>query len=300
MGNVGNIGIKPMIAYWGSDVSQIETITCVADVSSSLNNKYFYLYSGSTKYYVWYNVATAGVDPAPAGATELEIAISANASASAVATATQTAIDGLAAFTATVSGAVVTVTTVATGYHSGAHEGVGSGFAFAVTTQGDTETDVGCIDGDIEMSAEVSTVDITCHQEGAGLVGSLINGKTIEVTINFKETSAAQLKKIMRQGGGTFTPPGASATEVVGWGTGNNFQNTFNLASKLRLHPVALDASDKTQDWNFWKVFGTAGDITFSGENPFVVPVTFQVFPDTTKNARINYFMIGDGSQTLT
>ena len=51
----------------GSDVGRQDNIQIRNDVSGDLNNKYWYVYSGNsrTAYYVWYNVAGAGVDPIP-------------------------------------------------------------------------------------------------------------------------------------------------------------------------------------------------------------------------------------------
>lgn len=53
------------------------------DVSGSLNNKYFEIYSAgdATAYYVWLNVGGAGTDPAIGGKTGIEVAVSTNATA---------------------------------------------------------------------------------------------------------------------------------------------------------------------------------------------------------------------------
>ena len=76
---VANIRVEPMIATYGEDTAQVETITTVADVASSLQNKYFFLStSAGVKHYFWFNVATLGTDPAPAGATGHAVALSAN------------------------------------------------------------------------------------------------------------------------------------------------------------------------------------------------------------------------------
>lgn len=117
--------------------AEVTSITCVADVAASLNNKYFFIYSAldAVKYHVWFNVATGGTDPAPSGSTGIEVAIASGATASAVATAVQGAIDALPAFGASVLGAVVTVTNAATGATTDASD-VNAGFTISVTTQG--------------------------------------------------------------------------------------------------------------------------------------------------------------------
>ena len=70
-------------------------ITFVDDVSSSLNDTYFYINGGrdSREYYVWYNVAGAGTDPAISGRDGIEVAISENDPAMVVALATKLSIE---------------------------------------------------------------------------------------------------------------------------------------------------------------------------------------------------------------
>lgn len=97
-------------------VAQGEEITCEADTSGSLNNKYWWLFTEDTSYYVWYNVSSGGTDPTPSApsggpstTSGIEVAISTDDTASSVASATQTAIDAEADFTSVVSGAVIAV-----------------------------------------------------------------------------------------------------------------------------------------------------------------------------------------------
>ncbi len=114
----------------------VQTVTTVADVAGSLNSKYFLLdsASGGTKYYVWMNINSAGVDPNIAGRTGVEIAAATGASASTVATAVASGIDALALFVSGAVGAVVTVTNSAGGPFVPAVDGAApTGFSFAVT-----------------------------------------------------------------------------------------------------------------------------------------------------------------------
>src|ERR1700733_2564833 len=61
-------GGQPVTA---NPIANIQTITTVADVSGSLNSTYFTVYSAGNLqgFYVWFNINSAGVDPAPAGLT---------------------------------------------------------------------------------------------------------------------------------------------------------------------------------------------------------------------------------------
>ncbi len=297
MGNVANIMIEPMNVTWGSDVAQVQKISCRADVSSDLNNDFFYILDASNvKYHVWFNVASGGTDPAPGGSTAVPVAIAANATASAVATAVQTAIDGLAAFTATASGSVVTATIVANGYAVPAHEGVGTEFAFELVTEGDLAADVGFIDGNIEIAYNNDLVDVTAHQTGTNVLLQFLTGKNVEFSLTFKETGTSQLQKLYRQNNTMYSTPGANGAIVVGIGTDKNCENMFKYYKKMVLHPVCLGASDKSRDITFWKTGITIESDAISGEEVRMITAAVKAYPDTTKRAVAQIAVLGDSS----
>lgn len=122
----------------GEDINQISTVTCLANTAAALNNKYFFLWSelDGVKYYVWFNSDTTGTDPAITGATGIEVAVTTGDTATAVATAVNSAIDAEVDFIATSALAVVTVTNAQPGWSSAPKEGLGTGFTFEVTTEG--------------------------------------------------------------------------------------------------------------------------------------------------------------------
>lgn len=128
---------RQVSVYAGVNRAQVQTITCLPNTAAALQNKYFFIWSASdaTKYYVWFNSDTIGVDPSISGAIPIAIAITTGDTASAVATAVAAAIHAQADFNATSSSAVVTVTNAANGWATGAQDGT-SGFTFAVTTYG--------------------------------------------------------------------------------------------------------------------------------------------------------------------
>lgn len=303
MGTVSNVKVEPMNVTWGTDTAQVSTIACAADVGDSLDGKYFFIYtaSNSTKYHVWFNTSGGGaVDPAPGGSTAVAVAITTGDTASAVATAVASALDALAGFAASASGSTVTCTNAASGYSTAPHDGgAPTGFTFTVTTEGDTAADIGFLDGNIELNVEDSFADIMGHEKGADLLGQILTGKNVSLGFTLKETSVSQLRKvIMASSGASYVPAGANATEVFGFGQSKLFSH--RETKKLVLHPVALGASDKSRDLTFWKVALNFESIAYSGEEILTVPVTATVYPDTTKHARINKVVFGDGTQTLT
>jgi hypothetical protein len=97
-------------------LQEITQITTVADVSNSLNSKYFLMDSTTTKYYFYFETTTA-IDPAISGRTGVKVNIATNATADQVATALQNKLLILLAdFTITsVSSTVLKVTNVGVG-----------------------------------------------------------------------------------------------------------------------------------------------------------------------------------------
>lgn len=126
---------------------EITSVTTVADVAGSLNSKYWLLARAldTTKYYIWYNINGAGVDPAVAGRTGIMVAAATAASAITIATATKSALDGISgAWTTGRVNAVLTITDQATGHATDAANGGASpGFTILVTQQGTDDDPTG-------------------------------------------------------------------------------------------------------------------------------------------------------------
>ena len=114
------------------------SVTCVADVTGSLNNKYFLLNTpaGGTAYYVWMNVNAAGADPAVAGRTGIEVALATDDADTVVATKVRAVLEAHSAFTAGAPvGAVILVDNVVYGPVLDGAAG-NSGFTVSTSTQG--------------------------------------------------------------------------------------------------------------------------------------------------------------------
>lgn len=84
----------------GGTTEQSKSVT-VADSAGSLNNKFYWFFTETTSFYVWYNVASGGTDPnptvpvgGPATKVGIEVAIATNDPANTVASATRSAISG--------------------------------------------------------------------------------------------------------------------------------------------------------------------------------------------------------------
>lgn len=296
MNNVSNIKIEPCDVLW--EIEEQWQIRVKSDVAGSLNNKWFkaFLPDGTWKH-VWYNVAAAGVDPAPAGsAGGIVVAIGTNALPGAVAVATSAAVDADAGFNASASGGDVLITVLDAAQTGDMVDGAApTGFGFTQSQDGGS-LEAGYLDGDIEITFEEQQLDITAHQTGTTVLASLRQGLVNEVSMTLKEASTDIYKELMLgTAGSTHTP--TAGTEVFGWGTKTLGQNTITKARRLVLHPVAMGA-DRSRDICFWKAYALPDTMTISGENPKTLGLSFKVYRDDSKPDAVNQFVFGDWSQT--
>ncbi len=298
---IQNVDLRPQHVFLGSDIAQVQSIKCVADVSSSLNNKYFLFHAvGGAKNYAWFDTGS-GVDPAPAGGwTGHQVTITANATASAVATALAAVLTAVTGFDATASGQVVTLTNTAVGYAQPAIDSVAApvGFSFTVTTLGQIEKEFTCLKGDIELSGfSQQKLEITCHAGGSTVQDERITGYDKPVlSLVFQETDKASIQEILvMYGMPVFTPIGADKEAVFGYGPAN--VGSSNPKIKIKMHEVGVDLSDKSSDYNIWSAELGLETFNFSGENVSEIPATFTLFPDQTKPKGIQFFMIGDAAK---
>lgn len=139
-------------AVWTPTSVGTQTVTTVADSAGSLNSTYFLLddAASANKYYVWFNINSAGVDPAVSGRTGVPITGATNVSANTLATSIGSAVaalNGTNSFTTGVASNVVTITNKVVGAFTPAVDGTApTGFAFATTA------DVGTIMAQLHLN----------------------------------------------------------------------------------------------------------------------------------------------------
>lgn len=126
---------------------EVQTVTTAADVAGSLNSTWwkFFTAGNTNGYYVWYNINSAGVDPAPAGLTGIQVAAATGVTANNLATATRTAINAVTGNTTTGNGTltatgatnIVQLNATQVGTATAAADGTApTSFTFAVSTAG--------------------------------------------------------------------------------------------------------------------------------------------------------------------
>jgi hypothetical protein len=270
------------------------------DVASSLDGKYFKIGKAGQStfsHYVWLDIGAAA-DPAPVGLTAVPVVVAANASAPTIATAVAAAIDALADFKATASGAEVIVTCAIVGESAGAADGLltaGTGFSFTQCQLGGA-LDLGALDGNVEPGFSETLLEVLSHQTGVTPIASLRQGIKSSLSITMKEASVAKLREIMGKVAGGFDTP-VSGTEVFGWGTSRQGLNTLINSRRLVMHPVVALSTDKSKDLCFWKAYPQPKSLVYSGEAPKTLAVDWIFYLDNAKPKAISLFAFGDWTQ---
>lgn len=301
--NTQTRNLGPRNILLGKDRYQAGCITTVADVASSLDEKYFVMHEPVTqvKHYFWLSIGGSGTDPLVPNSTGHEITIAANDSASTVATAIATAVGGESWVNATASGSHVTITYSTYGYAYEMRDAIASGdktgFTFSTSTFGSTQVDLGGTEGDVVMTVEEQNVEVTSPQTGNFITAELRQGASLSVSFSLQDTSVASIRRAMNFYGSTIVPDNGSGAVLSGYGSGNLFKSTDDVATQLILRPSSLAGiPDKSQDFTLPKAKLKLGELTFSAENILVLPIEAVAYLDTADNGYLNFFSYGDKS----
>lgn len=290
-----NIKIDPVDVDW--DIEEQWEMTAVADVASSLDATFIALSDDVGTVGFWIDVDDSGTT-IPAGASALDRAVeittvTAGMTATQVAGVVATAINADSKFTS-VATTTTLLTTASTTADVTAWADGDTGFTFKQCQEGGN-LDLGNLDGDIDSTFEEALFNVTSHQTGTTVVASLRQGNSAEITTILQETTTAKLNQLFaKAGGGSVTPGGG--TEVFGWGSAKQGTNALVQARRLILKPV--NASDDTENLTFWKAYPKPGSLVFSGENPKLLTVTWQIFRDDNIATAIDLFAFGDQTQS--
>lgn len=294
---------QPRRIFVGESKMQVEKITCVADVSSSLQNKAFFFHDkAGAKHYAWFNVGGAGADPAFPGWTAHPVAISASATAAQVATALAAVLTAITGFDATADGDTVTLSHTVAGDAQPARDALDSddqtGFSFEVLTRGETEEEVGSTQDDIDVSGlQAQTLEVKEHQSGSTPIARIVTGyDSPQFEITMQETDKAAIKRALAWAGQeSLTPEASGGTELLG--IGQPALGKSNPRRRVRLHPVAKGVSDYSEDLTFWACEINLQSLLFASEAVSTQTLQFTAYPDTSKLARIQFGVYGDFSK---
>lgn len=290
-GESSNVSVAPVNVLWR--IEQQELIDLTGLTASGLGGTSFDLFlPDGTEYYVWFDENNADVDPTPGG-TAIEVDYASSAAASAIATACAAAIDAVSGFEAQVKDSTkVQVTRSAVGACTATADN-DSGVAITVCRNG-KDYDLGLLEGDVTLNTEADILTLTSHQSGVTPRAALFRGfSNLSVDTVMQETVSSQLDDIYNLYGGQFTP--AAGTEVFGGGTSKQGNNLLVDAARLVLKPV--NAANDADNISLSLAIPQPSSMTFSGENPKVLSVTWLGYVDDSKDSRISAFMFGDDTQ---
>ncbi len=291
--------------YVGKDQAQKTKIKCVADVAGSLGGKFFLFHEpDGTKHYAWFNTG-ASTDPAPAGGwTEHEITITSGDSGTDIAAELATVLGAVGGFDATNSGVEVILTCTENGYCQPARDAETvnkTGFTFINEQVGMLKENIGCIQGDIELSNmnAPNYLEVKCHASGTEIVQKIITGsENPELTFTLQDTSKEKLEKLFTLMGGTSTTA-VGADKQKGFGVGTNLIGKAKPFIPVTLHPVKYAASDKSYDWNLWKCDISLDSIVFAAEDVSTLPMTITAYSDDSYIKEHSKIFIGNAADAI-
>lgn len=210
-------------------VAQVTKFTTIADVSGSLNSKYFLYDTPENSYVFFMNINAAGVDPVISGRTSVSVPAATNANANAIAAALQTAMNAQSDITAIVSTNEVTATNDDTGAVDTAADGAApTGFGILLLTTGVTQVDLEVV---VPCTASASGTDSSVMVDDLLSLSSPISGIDSDCTVveitdeaDDTESDAALRARVLAR---IQQPPlGGSASDYI--------QETLKIAGVVR------------------------------------------------------------------
>lgn len=297
------LGVRNVII--GKNSKQKFCIKAKADVAGSLAGKYFIVHAPTTqaKHYFWMDDGVAA-DPAVPSATGHAISFTTGDSASDVATAIGTALTALTTLfdSATVSAEHVDVTLKDNGYAYEARDSMvaadQTGFKITIASFGRLQADAGPTNGDITLTIEEQTQEVTAPQTGDYVLAEIRRGVRVSMSFELKSTAAANIRDAINYYGGTFVTDDSSASVISGYGTKNLYKSTDDVASQVILRELDYaEANDASQDFTLHKAKLKLGEMTLSAENELVLPIEVVGYLDKTKYSGLNMFTYGDASK---
>ena len=293
-----DIKLEAVSVKWGRE--ECRKVTFVDDVAGSLDSEYWDLNtvdeSGvETQYYVWLDNGSS-VDPGIAGKTGIQVTYADNDDAATIAGLFVTALP--ASVEASQSGAEVVYENGDIGAVTAEVFTNAPALTFEALSSGIGGSLGATAEGGSTLNMETQAVELKSDQTGQIVLGEVYTGSTASVDMSLIEMTKERWETVV--GGVTgdiYTPSGG--TRLVGQGTSRLYQNLFDLGGKLILHPIRLDASDKSEDIIFWKSAPKPASIAYSGQDIQGMEVSFVAYNDSSKPEEVSLFAQGDWTQDL-
>lgn len=293
-GDAANIINSPVNVFWRIEAQTELEFSGSTDDPDALEFNIFEP-DGTKVRFIFDLDGVSTIPAAGAGERVVEIDVVTGDSAATRASKAQVVIDGDSAFSATVSSTTVTVTGAAVGRVTNAAD-VDSGITITTCRTGQ-DLDLGLLSGTVDPTLDAQNFEVTAHQTGIVTRALLHQGSNIEVTTTLLETTKSKLAELYGvYGSQSFTPGGG--TEVFGVGTGAIGTNLLVQAARLEMIPVTSVSAELSYNTNFMLALPIPGTLSFNGEEPRTLEVTWRGFPDTNITSTVDTLLFGDPTQT--
>lgn len=155
-------------------------------------------------------------------------------------------------------------------------------------------TDLGLTKGGVEVAITSETYKVMVDQFGNTEINEYIIGRTVTVTVPMAETDLTKLNKVI-PGSTLVTDATTSSKKKLVVPTGVGF-SLLSVADKLVCHPVALPATDKSQDFTV-PLTSPKGEFNFAYKlnEERIYSVQFTGYPDLNTGM---LFVMGDNTAT--
>lgn len=292
--SVDNVQIVPVNVYWKMEHTETWDFTGLTKAGLDGTSFKFNSATDAAKEFVWFDGTGSTSAPTVAGYTANKVDIhTGNTTDAQIAATTATAVSAISGFAASASGAIVTVKRTAVGLTTESSD-VDSGIVYALSRRG-RDYDLGLLQGDVDLSFSPSNFVLNAHQYGKTPLAAINQGfEKLECSTTLLETQKSQLQELYTIYGGTLTPD--AGTQVYGVGSISNGKNMMIEAGRLVLKPV--NATDDSTNFNLMLAIPVPDSLTFSGENPRTLKLTWQGFVDRDFNTKFNAIAIGDVFQS--
>jgi hypothetical protein len=275
------------------------TTTFVDDVAGSLTDEYFDLnvldFDGNeTQYYVLLDGSTPAVDPAPAGKTQILLDYTDGDSKETLAGLYVTALASIGVFSKDNGDGTVTVEN----WYAGPITNEDFSNAPSLTETVEREGlggNLGATNEGIEAAFNISSVVLNGNQFGEIKIGESFTGSALEVTAAFLEVDPDLKETLFSAIGDTVV---SGSDKFSGFGESKLFKNLEDFSGRLILHPIRLDATDRSEDLCLWKAVVKPESINFDGTSQRAMSCTFSSFLDASKKSSINLGGFGDWTKS--
>ncbi len=238
--------------------------------------------------YSWLNEATLGVDPAPAGRTLLqEIAVTDLSDASGTAAEIAAAFASNAYVKASADGAEVLLENKFLGNVT-AWADVDTTYTVSVERAGFGGALGAVASGGSTLSTSEEVQDIMSDQTGSIVLDQIQKGINISVEFTLLEMTTQRWEDLI----GNVS--GANHLSLTGYGTSKLYKSKFSFSGKLVMHPIRLDATDRSADIVIHKTSPIMNSISMSGQDVQGAEFVFSAYKDNSKPNEVNLMSRGD------